>query len=583
MKGSFLKRLFRYIEGYKWLLILSLSFSAIFVVASLFLPVLFGKATDCIVGKDSVDFDRMKKIGLIALICAGVAGLSQWGTEVLCNKIANGVTRKVRNDVFRNLQRLPLKSLDQKRVGDVLGIEIGDADRLSDGLLLGFSRFFTGILTIVGTLVCMAIINPVIALVVALITPLSLFTAKFITGKTYRFFKKQSEIVGKETAIIEETLGNLPTVKAYGAEEHFNERFRNVNDELRKTSFKAVFFSSLTNPTTRFVNSVVYASVALTGALLAVYGVKIGSLSVITAGSLLSLLSYANRYTKPFNEISDVLTELSSAKASATRLFDLIDEPCETDEGVCKTLPEPTKGDVKIENVSFSYVPEVPLIRGFNLTAEQGKKIAIVGPTGCGKTTLINLLMRFYDVNDGCISVDGIPVKEVSRKDLRRRYGMVLQDTWIRRASVRDNVTVGKPDATDEEVIEACKLAHCHSFIEKLPEGYHTVIGEGSLSQGQKQLLCIARVMLCLPPMLILDEATSNIDTRTEIQIQQVFDRLTKGKTSFVVAHRLSTIREADEILVMNKGNIVEQGNHEELLAKGGFYAELYNSQFEKE
>ena len=581
MKNSFFRRLLRYMKGYVRPFVLSLVFSAVFVVASLVLPVLFGKATDVIVGKDAVDFARLGGLGIAAVLCALAAGVSQWFTEVLCNRIANGVTRKVRNDVFRNLQRLPLKSLDRKRVGDVLGVEIGDADRLSDGLLLGFSRFFTGILTIVGTLVCMLIINPVVALVVALITPLSLFTAKFITGKTYRFFRKQSETVGRETAIIEETLGNLPTVKAYGAEKHFNERFVQVNEELRETSFKAVFFSSLTNPTTRCVNSVVYACVALTGALLAVSGA--GGVFAVTAGTLLSLLSYANRYTKPFNEISDVLAELASAKASATRLFDLIDEPCETDENARLRLPEPPEGRVEIRDVAFSYVPEKPLISGFNLTAEEGKKVAIVGPTGCGKTTLINLLMRFYDVNEGSISVDGVNVTQVPRADLRRRYGMVLQDTWIRRASVRDNVTIGKKDATDEELKEACRLAHCQSFVEKLPEGYDTVIGEESLSQGQKQLLCIARVMLCLPPMLILDEATSNIDTRTEVHIQQAFDRLTRGKTSFVVAHRLSTIRGADEILVMNQGNIVEQGTHEELLAKGGFYAELYNSQFEKE
>lgn len=572
-----IKRLWKYASKYRAAFIISLIASAVYVAFSLILPILFGKATDLIVGKNEVGFDGLYKLFVYAAAAAVGAGMSQWITEVLCNKISNGMTARIRNDVFEKLQRVPLKYLDGRSTGDLLSVEIGDADKLSDGLLLGFSRFFTGIITIIGTLGFMIYINPLIAAVVFLLTPLSLLTAKFITGRTYGLFKAQSKLTGEQTALVEETLSNLPTVKAYSAEETFGEKFDKINAELKKTSFRAVFFSSLTNPSTRVINSIVYAAVALTGALLAIY--PVGGLPVVTAGGILSLLSYANRYTKPFNEITSVLTELTSAKASAARLFEILDEPEEkifADEKKIGTI----NGDVDIKDVCFSYVADKKLIEHFNLSVKKGTKVAIVGPTGCGKTTLINLLMRFYDVNSGEIRYDDMPITEIERRSLRLNIGMVLQETWIRKASVLDNVRIGRKDATREEVEKACRMAHAHGFITRLEGGYDAIIGEDGLSVGQKQLICIARVMLCLPPVLILDEATSSIDTRTEMKIQQAFDTLTSGKTGFIVAHRLSTIKSADVILVMKDGNVIEQGNHKELLEKHGFYYELYNSQY---
>ena len=577
MKKDVLKRLWKYVGKYRFAFILSILTAGVYVIAQLYLPILFGKATDLIIGKDKVDLSGVLKIGLSGAICALIAGLMQWITEILCTLISNGVVKRLRKDAFEKLQKVPLSYIDKRPTGDLLSVEIGDADKLAEGLLLGFSKLFTGILTIVGTLVFMVTLNPLIAGVVVVITPISLFVAKFITGRTYKFFKSQSEISGEQTAMIEETLTNLKVVKAYAREDEFNKNFASVNDKLKKTSFKAVFYSSLTNPTTRFVNSLVYSSVALFGALLALNG-QMGAFAV-TAGSILALLSYANRYTKPFNEISSVMTELSGATACASRLFEVIDSKEEDLDGEDKK--QPVLGDVDIEDVSFSYQKDTPLIDGFSLSVERGQRIAIVGPTGCGKTTLINLLMRFYDVDKGKISVDGQDISTLSRKQLRTSYGMVLQDTWIRKATVKDNIKVGKKDATDEQIITASKLSHAHGFIKRLPQGYDTVINDNSLSQGQKQLLCIARVMLCLPPMLILDEATSSIDTRTEQKIQSAFNELTKGKTSFIVAHRLSTIKNADKILVMKDGNVIEQGSHNELLSKKGFYYTLYNSQFE--
>lgn len=578
MKKGIFKRLWQYVGKYRWVFILSLLTSAIYVACQLYLPILFGDATDLILGEGAVDLHGLIKIGISGAICALIAGLMGWITEVLCNIIANGVVKRLRKDAFDKLQTTPLSYIDQRPTGDVLSVEINDADKLSEGLLLGFSKLFTGILTIVGTLAFMISINPIIAILVALITPVSLFVAKFITGKTYKFFQKQSKVNGEQTAIIQETIGNISTVKAYGAEEEFAQKFDSVNEQLKETSFKATFYSSLTNPVTRFVNSLVYSSVALAGALIAVNFTT--GIFVVTAGSILALLSYANRYTKPFNEISSVITELSSATACAERLMDLIELESEIDDGE-KEFENNVLGNVSVENAYFSYLPEKPLIQDFSLAVNAGQKVAIVGPTGCGKTTLINLLMRFYDLNSGKISVDGNEITKLKRSSLRTAYGMVLQDTWIRNASVKDNIKIGSPSATDEDIITASKRAKAHGFIKRLPNGYDTVIGENSLSQGQKQLLCIARVMLSLPPMLILDEATSSIDTRTEMQIQTAFDELTKGKTSFIVAHRLSTIKSADVILVMKDGNVIEQGSHSQLLEQKGFYHQLYYSQFE--
>ena len=577
-KSGVIKRLWKYASKYRAAFLISLVASAVYVAFSLVLPIIFGKATDLIVGKDNVGFNDLYKLFIYAACAAVGAGLSQYVTEVICNKISNGITAKIRDDVFKKLQNVPLKYLDGRSTGDLLSVEIGDADKLADGLLLGFSRFFTGIITIIGTLVFMFVINPLIAAVVAVLTPLSLLTAKFITGRTYGLFKAQSKLIGEQSSLVEETLSNLPTVKAYMAEEVNGKKFDELNDELKKTSFKAVFYSSLTNPSTRIINAIVYAAVALTGALLAVKATP-GTIFAVTAGEILSLLSYANRYTKPFNEITSVLTELTSAKASAARLFEILDED---DEVVYanERKAEKLEGNVDIDDVSFSYVPDKKLIEHFNLSVKKGTRVAIVGPTGCGKTTLINLIMRFYDVNSGEIRFDGVPVTEYERRSLRANIGMVLQETWIRKASVYDNVKIGKKDATKEEVERACKLARAHGFITRLDGGYDAIIGEDGLSAGQKQLICIARVMLVLPPVLILDEATSSIDTRTEMKISEAFEILMNGKTSFIVAHRLSTIKSADVILVMKNGNVIEQGSHEELIEKHGFYYELYNSQY---
>lgn len=575
-----IKKLWKYAYKYRFAFVLSLITAALYVAGALYLPKLYGEMTNLIVGKNDVDLGGILDSGVQAAAIIAAAALMQWITEAVCVKISDGVARSVRRDLFGKIQKLPLKYIDGRPTGDVLSVEIGDVDRLADGMLLGFSRFFTGILTIIGTLAFMVSINPIIAVCVALITPLSLFTAKFITGRTYSRFKAQAEITGRQTSLVEETLSAIPTVKANLAENKFGNDFDKVNDELKDCSFKAVFYSSLTNPTTRFINAVVYAVVACVGALIAVKGSPTGAFAV-TAGSLVSLLSYANRYTKPFNEITSVLTEITGAKACADRIFKVLGE----DEEIIydgEKQAETLQGKVDFKDVYFSYDPSFRLIQDFNLSVNPGEKVAIVGPTGCGKTTLINLIMRFYDVTSGEIDMDGIPSKQIERKSLRRNIGMVLQDTWIRKASVKDNVAIGKPDATQAEIEEACRRAHCHGFISRLPKGYDTIIGEEGLSQGQKQLISIARVMLCLPPVLILDEATSNIDTRTEMKIQKAFYELTAGKTSFMVAHRLSTIRSADLILVMKDGNVIEQGKHAELLEKKGFYYQLYNSQFEK-
>lgn len=575
-----IKKLWKYAYKYRFAFVLSLITAALYVAGALYLPKLYGEMTNLIVGKNDVDLGGILDSGVRAAAIIAAAALMQWITEVVCVKISDGVARSVRKDLFEKIQKLPLKYIDGRPTGDILSVEIGDVDRLADGMLLGFSRFFTGILTIIGTLAFMVSINPIIAVCVALITPLSLFTAKFITGRTYNRFKAQAEITGRQTSLVEETLSAIPTVKANLAENKFGNDFDKVNDELKDCSFKAVFYSSLTNPTTRFINAVVYAVVACVGALIAVKGSPTGAFAV-TAGSLVSLLSYANRYTKPFNEITSVLTEITGAKACADRIFKVLDG----DEEIIydgEKQAETLQGKVDFKDVYFSYDPSFRLIQDFNLSVNPGEKVAIVGPTGCGKTTLINLIMRFYDVTSGEIDMDGIPSKQIERKSLRRNIGMVLQDTWIRKASVKDNVAIGNPNATQEEIEEACKRAHCHGFISRLPDGYDTIIGEEGLSQGQKQLISIARVMLCLPPVLILDEATSNIDTRTEMKIQKAFYELTVGKTSFMVAHRLSTIRSADLILVMKDGNVIEQGKHAELLEKKGFYYQLYNSQFEK-
>mgnify|MGYP002674660406 CR=1 FL=1 len=578
-KSGVVRQLWKYAYKYRFVFILSLITSALYVAGELFLPKIFGEITNLIVGKDNVDFDGILRYSGVACVITLAAAAMQWITESMCVKISNGVSRSIRNDLFAKMQKLPLKYIDGRPTGDILSVEIGDVDRLADGMLLGFSRFFTGILTILGTLAFMISINPIIALCVALITPLSLFSAKFITGRTYGRFKKQAAVTGEQTSLVEETLSSIPTVKAYRAEDKFGKDFDKINDELQDCSFKAVFYSSLTNPTTRFINALVYAIVACVGAMLAINHTS--GAFVVTAGSLVSLLSYANRYTKPFNEITSVLTELTGAKACADRIFRLMGEEEEIRyEG--ETPAGELEGNVDFKDVKFSYDPNVKLIEDFNLSVGRGEKVAIVGPTGCGKTTLINLIMRFYDVTGGEIDMDGKPSKLLERRSLRKNVGMVLQETWVRKASVKENVAIGKPDATQAEIEEACKRAHCHGFISRLPQGYDTVIGEEGLSQGQKQLISIARVMLCLPPVLILDEATSNIDTRTEMKIQQAFYELTAGKTSFMVAHRLSTIRSADLILVMKNGNVIEHGKHSELLEKKGFYYELYNSQFEK-
>ena len=570
-----LKTVLQYIRKY-WLLVgLSLILAAVTVVLTLYIPILTGNAVDLLLGKDAVKFDGvfaiLKKIGIAMLLTAA----AQWVMNTCNNHITYHVVKDIRERAFHRLEELPLKYLDSKSYGDIVSRVIADVDTFADGLLMGFTQLFTGVLTILGTLLFMLVTNVPITLVVVCITPVSFLVAKFIASRTYSMFKLQSETRGEQTSLIEEMIGNQKVVKIFAREEKVKEQFAEINGRLEKCSLKAIFFSSLTNPCTRFVNSLVYAGVGIFGALLAIRG-------GISVGRLSCFLSYANQYTKPFNEISGVITELQNALACAARIFELIDEEPQVPEVPDAYVLENVRGNVKLENVSFSYVPEKKLIENFNLEVKPGQRVAIVGPTGCGKTTLINLLMRFYDVNSGRILVEGKDIREMTRGSLRTSYGMVLQETWLRSGTIRDNICMGRPEATEDEVIAAAKAAHAHSFIKRLPEGYDTVITEdgGSLSQGQKQLLCIARVMLCLPPMLILDEATSSIDTRTELRIQNAFATMMEGRTSFIVAHRLSTIQEADIILVMKDGNIIEQGNHETLLAAGGFYANLYNAQF---
>ena len=575
--NSVLKKVLLRVKRYGIALIGSLLLALLYVAMTLYIPILVGDAIDCIVDAGRVEFGQMSTSLIMICICAVVAGVSQWAMSEINNFVTFRVTRDIRNEAFSHIQVLPLSYLDAHPQGDTVSRVISDVDTFADGLLLGFTQLFTGVMTILGTLFFMLRISWQIALVVIVITPLSLVVANFIAKSTHSMFKLQSVTRGEQTALIDETIGNMKLVRAFGHEAASMEQFDEINARLEKASLRAIFFSSLTNPCTRFVNSVVYAAVALVGALMC-----IGGIGGFTVGNLTSFLNYANQYTKPFNEISGVITELQNALACAGRVFELIEAPARSPEPEQPQRPERVEGAVEIRDLSFSYVPEKPLIGDFNLSVKPGIRIAIVGPTGCGKTTLINLLMRFYDPDGGEILLDGVNTQQMNRGELRRCVGMVLQDTWLKAGTIRENITMGKPDATDDEVIAAAKQAHAHGFIKRLPNGYDTVIGEsgGNLSQGQKQLLCIARVMLCLPPMLFLDEATSSIDTRTEIRIQKAFDTMMKGRTSFIVAHRLSTIREADLILVMRDGHIVEQGNHEELLARRGFYSELYRSQF---
>ena len=570
-----LKKVLHRIKPYTPGIVLSLCSAAVSVIMSLYIPVLIGRAIDCIVEAGRVDFARMGSLLTQVVLCALAAGLVQWGMREINNRITFQVTRDIRNEAFRHIQVLPLSYLDSHPQGELVSRVITDVDTFADGLLMGFTQFFTGIMTILGTLIIMLTIHPAIALVVILVTPLSLLVAGFIAKRTYSMFTLQSATRGELTGIMDEAVGEIKVVRAFGHEKASLSQFDEVNERLEKASLQAVFFSSLTNPCTRFVNSVVYALVALTGALFCLAG-------GITVGSLTILLNYANQYTKPFNEISGVVTELQNALACAGRVLDLIEAPARSAEPTEPKKPGKVEGSLEIRDLKFSYTPDKPLIDDFHLSVKPGQRIAIVGPTGCGKTTFINLLMRFYDPQGGSICLDGVNTLDMTRRDLRRSVGMVLQDTWLKAGTIRENIAMGKPDASMEEIIAAARQAHAHSFIKRLPQGYDTPIGEsgGSLSQGQKQLLCIARVMLCLPPMLFLDEATSSIDTRTEVRIQKAFDTMMQGRTTFIVAHRLSTIREADVILVMKDGHIIEQGNHQTLLEKGGFYANLYESQF---
>lgn len=575
-KGT-LKKVFSYIGKYKYFLILSMFFAAVTVGLTLYAPILVGKAIDCIIGKENVDFVNMKSILIkVALIVVSTA-LIQWLMNVCNNKITYNVSRDLRKKAFEKIEILPFSYIDTHSKGDIVSRVITDVDQLSDGLLMGFTQFFTGVITIIGTLAFMLSVNVFITIVVVVVTPLSFFIARFIAKKTFNMFSLQSKTRGEQTSFIDEMISNQKVAEAYSMNEENKVRFDKINDDLAKYSLKATFFSSITNPATRFVNSIVYAAVALFGAIMAVKG-------NITVGILSCFLSYANQYTKPFNEISSVVTELQNAIACAARVFELIEETPELPDKADATELENVKGSVEINNLYFSYNPDRELLKNVNINVEPGKTVAIVGPTGCGKTTLINLLMRFYDPNNGAILVDEVNTQDVTRQSLRQNFGMVLQDTWLKSGTIADNIRLGKTDATDDEIIEAAKKAHAHSFIKRLPNGYKTKIGEdgGSLSQGQKQLLCITRLMLCPPPMLILDEATSSIDTRTEIKIQKAFNTLMKNRTTFIVAHRLSTIQNADLILVMNDGNIIEQGTHVSLYAQKGFYYNLYNSQFSK-
>ena len=574
---STIKKVLKYIGKYKYLLPVSIILALATVALTLYVPILIGDAIDLMIGKGQVDIPAVVDILLLAVVLIGATALCQWLMSMINNRIAYHVARDVRMDAFSKIEKLPLSYLDTHSHGDLLSRTVNDTEQFSEGLLLGFTQLFTGIMTILGTLALLIVLEWHVAIVVAVLTPLSLFVARFIAKKTHNMFKEQSATKGEQTALIDEMIGNQKVVKAFGYEDKAVERFDEVNSRLGKCSLRAIFFSSLVNPTTRFVNSVVYAAVALAGALIA-----IGSGGAFTVGTLSVLLSYANQYTKPFNEISGVVTEFQNSLASAARVFELIEaEPEIPDLSDAKEL-EKVDGNVTLDGIYFSYTPDKKLIQNVNLDVKSGQRVAIVGPTGCGKTTLINLLMRFYDVDSGCISVDGNAITSLTRRSLRKNYGMVLQDTWLKAGTIRDNIAVGMPDATDDEIKAAAKAAHAHSFIKRLPNGYDTLITEdgAGLSQGQKQLICIARVMLCLPPMLILDEATSSIDTRTEMKIQEAFAKMMQGRTSFIVAHRLSTIREADIILVMKDGNIIEQGDHASLLERRGFYYELYNSQF---
>lgn len=575
-KGT-LKKVFSYIGKYKYFLILSMLFAAVTVGLTLYAPILVGKAIDCIIGKGNVDFVNMKSILIKVAVIVVSTALIQWLMNVCNNKITYNVSRDLRKKAFEKIEILPFSYIDTHSKGDIVSRVITDVDQLSDGLLMGFTQFFTGVITIIGTLAFMLSVNVFITIVVVVVTPLSFFIARFIAKKTFNMFSLQSKTRGEQTSFIDEMISNQKVAEAYSMNEENKARFDKINDDLAKYSLKATFFSSITNPATRFVNSIVYAAVALFGAIMAVKG-------NITVGILSCFLSYANQYTKPFNEISSVVTELQNAIACAARVFELIEEAPELPDKADATELENVKGSVEINNLYFSYNPDRELLKNVNINVEPGKTVAIVGPTGCGKTTLINLLMRFYDPNNGAILVDEVNTQDVTRQSLRQNFGMVLQDTWLKSGTIADNIRLGKTDATDDEIIEAAKKAHAHSFIKRLPNGYKTKIGEdgGSLSQGQKQLLCITRLMLCPPPMLILDEATSSIDTRTEIKIQKAFNTLMKNRTTFIVAHRLSTIQNADLILVMNDGNIIEQGTHASLYAQKGFYYNLYNSQFSK-
>lgn len=569
------KKIFKYLTHYKLSIIFSLLFAFITVAGQLTIPVLQGKAIDRIIGADNVDIKGIITILIIIAVTVAATALFQWIMNVINNKITYSIVRDIRKDAFEKLQILPVNYVDTHPAGEIVSKVIADVDQFADGLLMGFTQFFTGIMTIIGTLVFMFIYDWKITMVVVLVTPASFFIASFIAKRTYNMFKKQSEARGEQTSLIDEMIGNEKIVQAYSMEDNSLDRFDEINGKLQKYSLDATFFSSLSNPSTRFVNNVVYALVAFVGA----FSVMRGGLTV---GSLSALLSYANQYMKPFNEISGVVTELQNAIACAGRVIDLIDETPMKKDPDNELVVKDGEGKIDLEDVCFSYDKSKELIKNFNLHVKPGERVAIVGPTGCGKTTVINLLMRFYDVDSGSIKIEDVDIKDVTKKSLRSNYGMVLQETWLKSGTIKENIITGRPDATDEEIVAAAKAAHAHGFIKRLPNGYDTVIGEdgGNLSQGQKQLLCIARVMLCLPPMLILDEATSSIDTRTEMKIQHAFSIMMEGRTSFIVAHRLSTIKSADIIIVMKDGNIIEQGNHEELLAKGGFYSVLYNSQF---
>lgn len=580
-----MKKVLRYIGKYKLLLPISILLGVITVALTLYVPTMIGKAIDLIadVTPESGNIEKIVKIMIDAAIIICITALAQWLMSTINNKISFGVVRDIRNDAFKKIESLPLSYVDSHPHGDIVSRVINDADQFAEGLLLGFTQLFTGILTIVATLVFMIYINWVVAIVVFVLTPLSLFISRFIAKRTYSMFRERSVSEGETTAYINEIIANQKVVKAFSREDEALEKFGEINERLKRNSLRAIFFSSLTNPCTRFVNSVVYAAVALTGALMAIPSINSGEIiALVTVGELACLLSYANQYTKPFNEISGVMAEFQNSLACASRVFELVEESPEIPDNPDAKVLDSVDGNVELKDVFFSYTPDKPLIENLNLSVKPGMRVAIVGPTGCGKTTLINLLMRFYDVNGGSISVEGKDIRKVTRDSLRSSYGMVLQETWLRTGTVKENIAMARPDATDAEIIAAAKVAHAHSFIKRLKNGYDTVLGEGGegLSQGQKQLICITRIMLALPPMLILDEATSSIDTRTEIRIQKAFLEMMKGRTSFIVAHRLSTIREADVILVMRDGHIVESGNHGELLEKRGFYYELYNSQF---